>query len=145
MNRRILLLGLVLAGLELEAVSARADGGSGSSGSGGSNSGSGSSNSGSGSSGSGGGDDDENEGGDDNGSGSGSVDWNEAADAVERGDIEPLQVILKIALANTPGKVIGVRLKRKGTNFTYRIKIFAATGRKVELAINARTRKIIKV
>jgi hypothetical protein len=158
MNRRILLVGLVLAGFTHAVDPAHADGGSGNSGSGSNNSGSsgGSGNSGSGSSGSSGSSNsgssgnsgpgnsnrDEN---DDDGHDSGSEDWNQAADAVERGDIAPLQSILKIALSNTPGKVIGVKLNRRGATYAYRVKILAATGRKVELSIEARTRIVTKV
>jgi hypothetical protein len=152
MNRRNLLVGLVLAGFAHAIDPAHADGGSDNSGSGSSNSGSsgnsgsgssGSSNSGSsGNSGPGNSNGDEN---DDDNNDDGSEDWNEAADAVERGDIAPLQSILKIALSNTPGKVIGVKLNRRGASYAYRVKILATTGRKVELSIEARTRIVTRV
>ena len=121
------------------AAPAFADGGSGGSGSGGSGSG------GSGGGGSGGGDDG---GGDDNGGG-GEADgddddksWSDASAASQRGDIASLPSILKLALANTPGKVIDVKLQRRDGSYFYRIKILTNTHRKVELLINARTRTI---
>jgi Peptidase propeptide and YPEB domain len=137
MNRRIAMLGLLLACVAQAVEPAYADGGSGSSGSGGS----GSSGSGGGGSGSG------NSGGasDDNGDDNDDDDWNSAATAVEQGDILPLPSVLKIALADTPGKVIGVKLDRKGASYVYRVKILAKTGRKVELAIDARSKALIKV
>jgi hypothetical protein len=124
MDRRFLLVGLLLGGMAQAVVPAHADGGnSGSGGGGGGNSGRG-------------GGDDEN-GGDD--------DWDEASNAAERGEIASLPVIFKIALANTPGKVIGVKLNHQGASYVYRVKILTKTGRKVELAIDASSRIVTKV
>jgi hypothetical protein len=142
MNRRILLLGLVLSSLAPAAVPARADGGSGNSGSGSGNSGSGSGNSGSGSGNSGHGSDNSGSGNDEN---DGDDDWDSAANAAERGDIAPLPAILKIALSNAPGKVIGVKLRRHGTSYEYRVKILTTSGRKLELSIEARTRIVARI
>jgi hypothetical protein len=150
MTRRAVLLGLLLACVAQAVEPAYADGGGGSGGSGGggsggggsgnsgSGSGGGSGNSGSGSGNSGNGSsDDDGEDGDD--------DWEQASNAAERGDIASLPFVLRTALANTPGKVIGVKLDHRGSSFIYRVKILARTGRKVELAIDARSRNIIRV
>jgi hypothetical protein len=143
MIRRAVLLGLLLACVAQAVEPAYADGGGGSGGSGGggsgnsgSGSGGGSGNSGSGNSGSGSSDDDGEDGDDD---------WEQASNAAERGDIASLPFVLRTALANTPGKVIGVKLDHRGSSFIYRVKILARTGRKVELAIDARSRNIIRV
>ena len=74
-----------------------------------------------------------------------SENWDSATNAAEHGDIAPLPSILKLALTHTPGKLIDVKLKRRGLTYNYRVKIFAKTGRKVELSIDARTRIITKV
>lgn len=68
-----------------------------------------------------------------------------ASSAVDRGEIAPLSVILRIALAHTPGKVIDVKLDRKGSSYIYRIKILTRQGRKRELQIDARAQKIVRV
>jgi Peptidase propeptide and YPEB domain len=161
MNRRFLTLGLIFAGLAHAAAPACADDGEGGGSSNSGNSGSG--NSGSGNSGSGdsggdnGGDNGDDNGGDNGGGGEdgGEVDnnanassvdnWNQAAVAAKRGEIAPLRTILEVALANTPGKVIDVKVQRIGAAFTYRVKILSTGGRKVELWIDAATRKILKV
>jgi Peptidase propeptide and YPEB domain len=135
MFRRIFLIGLVIASFALAAAPAFADSGSGG---GGTNSGSG----GGGNSGPDGGGDDHHGGDDDNDRGG--DDWNRAADAASRGEIAPLHFILKIALSNTPGKLIDVKLQRRGASYTYRVKILAATGRKIELIIDARTQNITR-
>jgi Peptidase propeptide and YPEB domain len=124
-------MGLLIMGMAQAVVPAHADGGggSGSGGSGGGGGGNGRGN-----------DDGGGHGGDD-----GNDDWDSASNAAERGDIEALPVILKIALANTPGKVIGVKLDHRGTSYVYRVKILAATGRKVELTIDARSRVVARV
>ncbi len=152
MDRRNLITGLFLACLVQAVAPAYADGGSGSgsggsgsgssgSGSGGSGSGSGSSgNSGSGNSGSG----SSNSGGDDNDDDD-DDDWAKAADSAQRGEISSLPVILKLALANAPGKVIGVKLQHRNSNYVYRVKILTTTGRKVELAIDARSKALKRI
>jgi hypothetical protein len=121
MDRRLFLIGLLLLGVSQGGTPAHADGGGGNSGNGGGN-----------------GHDGKDDDGDDD-------DWDNASSAAERGDIVPLPAILKLALANTPGRVIAVKLNRRGTSYVYRIKILTQTGRKVELLIDARTRVVTKV
>jgi hypothetical protein len=135
MDRRILLMGLLLVGLSQAIVPAYADGGNG----GGGGSGGGG-NSGSGNSGSGGGGDDNDDDEDDD-----DDDWDKASSAADRGDISSLPSILKIALASSPGKVIDVKLLRQGRSFVYRVKILTKTGRKIELSIDAKSRVVTKV
>jgi hypothetical protein len=138
-------MGMLLFGMVQAVVPAYADGGS-NSGSG-SDGGSGSSGSGSGNSGSGS-DDSDNSG---SGSGSGDDDtegdddWENATKAAERGDILPLQSVLSIALSNTPGKVIGVKLDHRGSSYVYHVKILSNTGRKVELSIDAQSKALARV
>ena len=68
-----------------------------------------------------------------------------ASSAVERGEVAPLSVIIKIALAHTPGQVIDVKLRHESSSYVYRIKILTRNGRKRELYIDARTQEIKRV
>ena len=135
MNRRSFIIGFVLASWALTIGPSFAESGSGSGDSDSSGSGS-SDNSGPGNNNS---DDSEDDDEDE------SENWNSASSAAEHGDIAPLPTILKLALSHTPGKLIDVKLKRRGQSYNYRVKIFAKTGRKVELSIDARTRIITRV
>jgi uncharacterized membrane protein YkoI len=83
-------------------------------------------------------DDDSDEGRDDD-------DQGKASSAVENGDISPLSAIIKAALAHTPGQVLDVKLRKKDSSYLYRIKILTRSGRKRELFIDAQTRKVVKV
>jgi hypothetical protein len=134
------MLGLLLACVAQAVEPAFADSGSGS-GSSGSGSGSGSSGNGSGSGNSGKG----NSGDDNSGDDADDDDWSSAANAAARGDILSLPSVLKLALANTPGRVIDVKLDRKGRSYVYRVKILAKTGRKVELAVDARSKALTRI
>jgi hypothetical protein len=129
MNRRFLLMGMLLIALAQVAGPAHAESGSGGGGGGG--------NSGNGGGGGGNDDDHDEDEGDD--------DWDDASDAAERGDIASLPDVLRIALSNAPGKVIAVKLKRRGASYVYRVKILTKTGRKIELAIDARSRIVTRV
>ena len=69
----------------------------------------------------------------------------DAATAVDKGEIAPLSAISRTALAHTPGRIIDVKLRRRGSSYTYRIRILARNGRRRELFIDARSRAILKV
>nr|WP_245181876.1 hypothetical protein [Sinorhizobium mexicanum] len=111
--------------------------GSGSSGS--SNSGSGSSNSGSGSSGHGGHNDDD----DDDDSDGRRSDQERVRDAVARGRILPLKEVLRLVDEDKYGTVIGIDLRRYGTNDVYRLTTRNGKGVIRDLRINARTGKLM--
>lgn len=121
--------------------------GSGNSGSGSSNSGSGSGNSGSGSSNSGSGSDDDDgddDGGDDdNSDDSDDDDQDKARRAVERGEAIELRKVLAGIRRRYQGRIVSVRLRGRGRNLQYRIRVIDNENRLLNLVVNARTGQVI--
>lgn len=144
LTRRTLLL-LFMSSAWLHPVQALAKDDS----SGGGNSGSGSSNSGSGSSNSGSGSDDDNDsdnddndnGGDDNDDGS-DDDQDKARRAVERGEALELRKVLANVRRRYSGRIVSVRLKGRGSNLHYRIRVIDKDNRLLNLVVNARTGQV---
>jgi hypothetical protein len=136
LSRRHLLTALLLgAGVCARPVPAWADNGGGSEGSD-DHGGSGSSGSGS----SGGGDNEEDdEGGDGDSDASGSVEANEAKNAVASGKAVPLKKLITFLNSNYPGKVLDVDLKQSAGRYQFRIKILQASGKVVRLRLDALT------
>ena len=62
---------------------------------------------------------------------------------VERGEILPLEEILKRNESNTGGRIIEVELERKRGAYVYEIKVLRPDGRYRELEIDARTGSIV--
>ena len=62
---------------------------------------------------------------------------------VERGEILPLEEILKRNAANTGGRIIEIDLERKRGTYVYEIKVLRPDGRYRELKIDARTGAIM--
>jgi uncharacterized membrane protein YkoI len=58
---------------------------------------------------------------------------------VERGEILPLEEILKRSEANADGRIIEIELEAKGGSYVYEIKVLRPDGRYRELKIDART------
>jgi len=58
---------------------------------------------------------------------------------VERGEILPLEEILKRSEANAGGRIIEIELEAKGASYVYEIKVLRPDGRYRELKIDART------
>lgn len=146
LNRRALLMAIVLATSFLAAPAFSEDGDSG----GDSDSGGGSDNSGSGSDNSGSGDDndnddndndDDNDDDDDNNSGSGKEDHNRALRVVKDGKAVPLRKLKSYLAQNYPGKILNVSLQRKSGKYYYRVRILSSANRIKTLSINALTLK----
>lgn len=146
MDRRALLLAMLMSGWAMAPGRAFAKDGEGSGGDGG---GGGSGQGGSGGDHSGGTDSNQHKdsGGDDKGDDGRDDDElrRDAATAVDKGEIAPLTAISRVALAHTPGRIIDVKMRRRGSSYTYRIRILARNGRRRELFIDARSRAILKV
>ena len=62
---------------------------------------------------------------------------------VERGEILPLEEILKRNELNTSGRIIEIELERKRGAYVYEIKVLRPDGRYRELKIDARTGAIV--
>ena len=70
---------------------------------------------------------------------------NVVREALQRGEVLPLEKILAIASQQVPGDVIEVELENKKQALVYEIKILTITGRVREVKIDARTGKVIKI
>lgn len=70
---------------------------------------------------------------------------NAIREALQRGEVLPLEKILAIANQHVPGDVIEVELEQKHGALVYEIKILTSTGRVREVKIDARTGKVIKI
>ena len=63
---------------------------------------------------------------------------------VERGEILPLEEILKRNEASISGRIIEIELERKKDAYLYEIKILRPDGRYRELKIDARTGAVVR-
>jgi uncharacterized membrane protein YkoI len=63
---------------------------------------------------------------------------------VERGEILPLEEILKRNEASISGRIIEIELERKKDAYLYEIKVLRPDGRYRELKIDARTGAIVR-
>lgn len=70
----------------------------------------------------------------------------EARTLLQRGEILPLNHILQIVQRRVPGDVIEVQLDRSSKRgWEYEIKVLTATGRVLEVDVNAHTGEIRKI
>lgn len=70
----------------------------------------------------------------------------QARQALQRGQILPLTRILEIVHARVPGTVIKVKLDDKDDDrFEYEVKVLTASGRVMEVEIDARTGRILEI
>ena len=70
---------------------------------------------------------------------------NAVREALQRGEVLPLEKILAIAQQQVPGDVIEVELEDEKKLLVYEIKILTGTGRVREVKIDARNGKVIKI
>ena len=66
-----------------------------------------------------------------------------AREAVRRGDILPLDGIIRSAQRFCPGKFLGAKLQRGGNGFSYWVRILRPSGRRIGLTVDARTGSVI--
>jgi uncharacterized membrane protein YkoI len=66
-------------------------------------------------------------------------------EALQRGEVLPLDKILAIATQQVPGDVIEVELEQERSALIYEIKILTGNGRVREVKIDARTGKVIEI
>ncbi|WP_202843972.1 PepSY domain-containing protein [Luteimonas saliphila] len=70
----------------------------------------------------------------------------EARALLQRGEILPLGRILQIVQARVPGDIIEVELDRSDKHgWEYEVKVLAASGRVLEVDVNARTGEVRKI
>jgi len=72
-------------------------------------------------------------------------DHDRARGAVERGDILPLETVLRALGPSIDGEIVGIELEREGGRWIYEIKVVDRRGHMREIATDARTAKVIKV
>jgi uncharacterized membrane protein YkoI len=70
-------------------------------------------------------------------------DQDRALQALQRGEILPLDKVLTGLSARHPGELIGVELERRGGRWVYEVRLIDGTGRLVDLDVDARTGKVI--
>jgi uncharacterized membrane protein YkoI len=66
-------------------------------------------------------------------------------EALQRGEVLPLDKILAIASQQVPGDVIEVELEQDKLGLIYEIKILTGNGRVREVKIDARTGNVLKI
>lgn len=67
------------------------------------------------------------------------ADHDQARQAMEAGQILPLQTVIQRLARERPGQLLEVELERKGTRWVYEIKLLEPNGRLVKLKLDART------
>ena len=72
-------------------------------------------------------------------------DQDEARQALERGEIRPLDQVLSAARDRTPGDVVKVELDRDDGRWVYEIKILTPSGDRREVEIDASSLQILEV
>ena len=70
-------------------------------------------------------------------------DEDRARDAVERGEILPLERVIARLKRAVQGEISGVELEREGRRWMYEFKIIAPSGRMNEVRIDAKTGEVI--
>ena len=65
--------------------------------------------------------------------------------AVARGELLPLPRVMALAKARVPGDVVKTELESKHGRLTYEIKVLTASGRVLEVKLDARSGAILEV
>ena len=72
-------------------------------------------------------------------------DQDRARQALERGEIRPLDQVLDVARKALPGDVVKVELDHDDGRWTYEIKILTAAGERREVEIDARSLQVLEI
>lgn len=70
-------------------------------------------------------------------------DHDSALQALTRGEIAPLEVVLAAVKREIPGEVVGVELERRQAEWIYMFKIISPDGRILRVVADARTGKVL--
>lgn len=68
-----------------------------------------------------------------------------ARQALERGEIRPLDAVLAAARAAVPGDVVALDLKRDDGHWLYKLRILGSDGRRRDVKIDATSLKVLDV
>lgn len=68
-----------------------------------------------------------------------------ARQALQRGEIRPLEEVLAVARQAVPGDVVGVDLDYEDGRWVYEIKVLTDRGRRREIEIEATTLRILEI
>ncbi|WP_336490283.1 PepSY domain-containing protein [Methylobacterium nigriterrae] len=68
-----------------------------------------------------------------------------AREALERGEIRPLDQVLRVARERVPGEVVKVELEREDGRWVYEIKILTESGKRREVEIDANSLEVLEV
>ncbi|MFC3124991.1 PepSY domain-containing protein [Pseudoroseomonas globiformis] len=68
-----------------------------------------------------------------------------ARQALQRGEIRPLEEVLAVARRAVPGDIVGVELDRDDGMWIYEIKVLTERGRRREIEIDARTLRVLEI
>ncbi|WP_159997423.1 PepSY domain-containing protein [Roseomonas sp. 18066] len=68
-----------------------------------------------------------------------------ARQALERGEIRPLEDVLAVVRRAVPGDIVGVELDRDDGRWIYEIKVLTARGQRREVEIEATTLRILEI
>ncbi|MER2266961.1 PepSY domain-containing protein [Methylobacterium oxalidis] len=68
-----------------------------------------------------------------------------ARQALERGEIRPLDQVLRAARERVPGEVVKVELEREDGRWVYEIKILTESGKRREVEIDANSLEVLEV
>lgn len=68
-----------------------------------------------------------------------------ARQALERGEIRPLDQVLRVARERVPGEVVKVELEREDGRWVYEIKILTESGKRREVEIDANSLEVLEV
>jgi len=68
-----------------------------------------------------------------------------ARQALRRGEVLPLTRILPIVQKRVPGDIIKIKLDDDDARIEYEVKVLTASGRVIEVELDARTGRILKI
>lgn len=71
--------------------------------------------------------------------------YDQARRALSRGDVLPIEEILKHLKSRVPGQVLEAEFEREGTRWVYEFKMIDETGRRLEVYLDAKTGDLISV
>lgn len=72
-------------------------------------------------------------------------DQDRARRARERGEVLPLERILEAVRAQVAGEIVRVELEREGGIWVYEVRVIDASGRRVEVYVDAAKAVVIKI
>lgn len=72
-------------------------------------------------------------------------DYADADDARRSGDIVPLRDVLENVRKSFRGEIVGIEFEREDDRWVYEIKMIAEDGRYIEIYVDAKSNKVLKI